>query len=278
MDLNQIDWSAIWREGIIFFAGHADKATSWDGAAARWNKTQTKDDYGKNVLKRIKVNPNWTVLDVGCGAGLLAVPLAKKCRRVTAWDISKEMLKFLKQNAEHENVSNITCRNGSFETAVIGEDLEKHDVVIASRSMGWEYKLERFLRGMDEAAKKRAYVIWGANERTFDIGMYQAIGRPYGETRTYIIIYNLLYQMGIRANIEIFECQSTAMSYKSVDDALLELSKRFERRNTHEELSLEEQKKLKKYLETTLKAAKDGTFRFEDNKPSRQAIIWWSKD
>jgi len=41
---------------------------------------------------------------------------------------------------------------------------------------------------MDEAAKRYAYLTWGAQERTFDIAMYKAIGRLYGETRTYIIL------------------------------------------------------------------------------------------
>ncbi len=276
MDTNQIDWSAIWRDGIIFFAGHADKATSWDRAAARWNK-ENADDYGKNVMKRIKVKPDWTVLDVGCGPGLLAIPMAKRCRHLTALDVSSEMLKYLKQNVEQENLYNITYINKAFETAIIGKDVEKHDIVVASRSMGWEQNLERFLRGMDDAAKKRVYVVWGAGDRPFDIGVYKAIGRPYGETRTYIIIYNLLYQMGIRANIEIFQTKPSAMAYRSVDEAVSEMSKRFERRNTNEQLTEEEKNKLKKYLKETLTESKDGTFSFSNKKPTLHALIWWDK-
>jgi len=102
------------------------------------------------------------------------------------------------------------------------------------------------------------------------------IGRPYGETRKCIVIYNLLNQIGIYANIEMFHCQPTTAAYKSIEDALFELSKRFKRRNTNEELSIEE-KKLRKYLETTLKQAKDGTFRFVDDKTARQPLIWWDK-
>jgi hypothetical protein len=203
--------------------------------------------------------------------------MAKKCKHLTGLDVSSEMLKYLKQNAEKKNVNNITCINRAFETAIIGKDVEKHDVVVASRSMGWERNLERFLRGMDEAAKKRAYVVWGAGDRPFDIGLYKAIGRPYGETRTYIVIYNLLYQMGIRANIEIFETKATAMTYNSVDEALSDLSKRFERRNTNEELTPEEKNSLKKYLKETLTETKDGTYRFNSKKPALQALMWWDK-
>jgi ubiquinone/menaquinone biosynthesis C-methylase UbiE len=276
MELDKTDWSAIWRDGIIFFAGRADKATSWNRGAPRWNK-ENAGDYGKQVIKRIKIKPNWTVLDVGCGPGLLAIPVAKKCKHLTGLDVSSEMLKYLKQNAELKKVHNISYVNIPFETAIIGKDVKKHDVVVASRSMGWEYNLEKFLRNMDEAAKKRAYVVWGASDRAFDIGMYKAIGRPYGETRMYIVIYNLLYQMGIRANIEIFETEANAIPYKSVDEALSELSKRFERRDMNEELNEEEKIKLRKYLEETLKESKKGTFSFMNEKPAKHALMWWDK-
>ncbi len=95
MDIDQIDWSEIWRNGKIFFAGNADKATSWDRAASRWNN-ENADDYRKKVIQRIKIKPNWTVLDVGCGPGLLAIPMAKKSKHLTALDVSSEMLKYLK--------------------------------------------------------------------------------------------------------------------------------------------------------------------------------------
>jgi ubiquinone/menaquinone biosynthesis C-methylase UbiE len=217
------------------------------------------------------------VLDVGCGPGLLAIPMAKKCKKVTGLDSSSEMLKYLKQNAQREKVDNIVYVNKKFEETVIGQDIKKHDLVVASRSMGWERDLRLFLANMDKAAKKRAYIVWGAGDRPFDIGMYNAIGRPYGETRTYIILYNLLYQMGIRANIEVFQTIPTGMSYKSVDDAVESIRKRFEKRGNHEELTSEELKKLQKYFTETLKQTNDGTFRFANKASTRQALIWWKK-
>ena len=62
----------------------------------------------------------------------------QRCKHLRVQDVLFEMLKFLKQNAEKENVSNITYINKAFETAVIGKDVEKHDIVVASRSMGWK--------------------------------------------------------------------------------------------------------------------------------------------
>jgi precorrin-6B methylase 2 len=278
MDINQIDWNSIWREGVIFFIGRADKAVLWDRNASRWNLTQTQDDYGEKVIERLKLRSDWTILDVGCGAGILAIPLAKMCKHVTALDASSEMLRHLEHNAAQQGVSNITCMHKLIENTIIGKDIDKHDVVIASRSMGLEHDLRSFLMAMDNATKRYAYVVWGADERTFDLGMWRAIGRPYGETRTYVVLYNLLHQMGIRANIELFECQQTAMSYQSVDDALSELRQRFVRMNMNRELTHEEEGKLGKYLRETIKETADGTFRYVNSNRAMNALIWWKKE
>ena len=275
--INQIDWNDIWRKGAIFFGGKADKVTSWNRAAPIFNTNYNKSDYGKKVTKRLKLRADWTVLDVGAGTGLLALPMAKACKHVTALDGSSEMLRYLKQNAEREGVSNITYVNKLIGDTTIGVDIPKHDVVIVSRSMGWEHDVRTFLKKMDEAAKRYAYLTWGAQERTFDIAMYNAIGRPYGETREYIVLYNLLYQMGIRANIEIFECTQKPISYPSIEDAITRLRGRFERMQMNRELTPQEETKLQKFLETNLTQTSDGTLTFNGSGMSRHALIWWDK-
>ena len=45
------------------------------------------------------------VLDIGCGPGALAIPLARAGADVTAVDISSKTLEYLKQNAEKEGLS-----------------------------------------------------------------------------------------------------------------------------------------------------------------------------
>ncbi|MCW4006360.1 MAG: methyltransferase domain-containing protein [Candidatus Bathyarchaeota archaeon] len=278
MDVNAIDWNSVWREGAIFMVGHADKASLWDSNAARWNRIQNESDYGKKVMERLKLRPDWTALDVGAGAGMLAIPMAKACKHVTALDGSSEMLNHLAQNAKESGVSNITCINKLIEQTEIGVDIEPHDIVIACRSMGLEKDVQTFLKKMDEATKRYAYLVWGASKRIFDIGIHNAMGRPYGETRTYLALCNVLYQMGISPNVEIFQVQpSNTMLYRSVDEAVSEIKNRFARRNDGKELTPAEQTKLHAYLEKTLKQTSTGDYKFEDKTPSLQALIWWEK-
>jgi hypothetical protein len=188
------------------------------------------------------------------------------------------MLRYLKQNAEREGVSNITYVNKLMGDTTIGLDIPQHDVVIASRSMGWEHDVRTFLKKVDEAAKRYAYITWGAQKRTFEIEMHKAIGRPYGDTREYIVLYNLLYQMGIRANIEIFECSQKHMSYPSIEDAISRTRERFERMQMNRELTPQEETKLRKFLEENLTQRSDGTFTFNGGAMSSNVLIWWDKN
>ena len=228
-------------------------------------------------MARLKLEPEWTALDVGAGTGLLALPMAQKCKHVTALDGSSEMLRHLSQNAKQQGLSNISCVNKLIEDTVIGVDIEPHDVVVASRSMGLEQDVRTFLRKMDEAAKIYAYVIWGAQERTFDIALYNAIGREYEETRTYMILYNLLYQIGIRANVEIFTCTPQNMYYDNVDDAFSRLRERFNRMKMDRQLTPSEETKMKEFLKENLVQTSSGNVRFTKNDYSRHALIWWDK-
>jgi len=276
LNINDIDWNEVWKDGVIFYAGQADTESAWNGVAASMNAGLDKGDYGQNVFDRIRANPEWSVLDIGCGPGLLVMPLAKAFKQVTALDVSSEMLHYVKQNAKKANLNNITCINKGFEYAVIGIDVKPHDVVVASRSMGYVKDLKQFLLNMNTAAKRYAYLTWGTDDRPFDIGIYQAIGRPYGDTRSYIVIYNLLVQLGIKANIELFDCDMGVTPQNSVESALSAIKKRFNDMNMGLELTKEEETRLIPYLEKKLTVNQEGIPQIAfHNNTQNIALIWW---
>jgi ubiquinone/menaquinone biosynthesis C-methylase UbiE len=61
---------------------------------------------------RLGLDPTRTVLDVGCGTGQLAVPLARHAGAVIAVDPVPEMLTVGRQTAQAANTANITWRLG----------------------------------------------------------------------------------------------------------------------------------------------------------------------
>ena len=76
------------------------------------------------VLARlIDVRPGDTVLDLGCGSGLLAIAAAKLgARRVVATDVDSEALAATRENARRHGVADrVVTREGSWLEAAAGE-------------------------------------------------------------------------------------------------------------------------------------------------------------
>jgi SAM-dependent methyltransferase len=237
MDFNTIDWNSLWAAETDH--SHWNKVSQkdlWNKRAASFsqrinrvmegNEGLDKDDYISKMLARIEVKADWTVLDIGCGPGTLSIPLAKKARSVTALDISSEMLKHLRANAVSNQLNNIRYINASYQEAFKDNMIEKQDVVVASRSL-MSGDMREALSQIAGAARRAAYVTFPIIHLPFDWEVYQAIGRKGKKHPPYIYIYNLLYQMGIEANVEILYSK-VKVQFSSVDEALEQLQWRTE--------------------------------------------------
>jgi ubiquinone/menaquinone biosynthesis C-methylase UbiE len=53
---------------------------------------ETTQDIVSHTLQLLQLHSNANVLDLACGTGLFAVPIADRCRAVTAVDVSTELL------------------------------------------------------------------------------------------------------------------------------------------------------------------------------------------
>jgi len=255
----------MWQKEMGKVSGKHDGVEQWDDHTKRFEEWMKKDDYPKNVIQRIKLNKDWTVLDIGCGTGALTIPMAKDVKHVTALDISKKMLGFLRERALKEKMSNITYLNKSWEDVVITKEYE-HDVVISSRSLGM-FDLKEELTKIDRAAKWYAYVTWKTGKRKFEEGVYKMLGREYHDYPSYIYICNMLYQMGIYANVEFFECKRVCRL--NLDDAIADWRCRIG------DLCEEEEERLKEYLMENLTETEEGTL--ISGEKSKWALIWWKK-
>lgn len=69
-------------------------------------KRQGRTKMVLDLINEVGFKPEGArVLDIGCGPGALAIPLARAGADVTAVDISSKTLEYLKQNAEKEGLS-----------------------------------------------------------------------------------------------------------------------------------------------------------------------------
>lgn len=274
MKLEDIDWNRMWKEaqehGPAIVSDERTEKARWDRMAPQFRRWMDVDDYPAKLMRNIKLKKEWSVLDIGCGAGAAAIPAAKKAAHVTALDISGEMLKILRQDAEKQSLSNITCIRRSWDSVKVGKDIEPHDVVIASRSVGRTPDLHNALEKIDGAALKYVYLTaWGGGERGHNKGVREALGKPYRDVPDYIYIFNMLHRMGISPNVVQLACHSRLI-YASLDDAIESCKLGIG------PLTIEEERLARDYLDRTLIRHGDGSREIPDNRPV-WSLIWWKK-
>jgi SAM-dependent methyltransferase len=220
------------------------------------------------MLARIEVKPEWSVLDIGCGPGTLTIPLAKKVKSITALDISSEMLKFLKINADKSGLNNINYLVSSWQDALAGDKIGEHDVVVASRSL-MSGDMKSAIYKINSITRQAAYITFPVIHLPLDFEVYKAIGREDKKHAPYIYIYNMLYQMGIMANVEILYSK-VKVQFPSIEETIKDLQWRTAPFTPSEII------KLKEFLKKKFAEQKNSQV-FTHEGFSIWALIWWSK-
>ena len=229
MDYNyikDINWENIWKmqAGHILHSGK-EAAAFWDKRSESYEKNVSQSTYSDELIKRMALSAEDSVLDVGGGSGLMAVPIAQKVRCVTVLDISNGMLNLLKSKTESMRIFNIDIINKNWYETDIKSEIEPHDVVLASRFLPMGNRLQSSLEKMNSAAKKYCYVTWRANSFDFiEAESCRLLQKEYIPYPEYPVIYNCLYQIGIKADLEIFESTSSAY-FSNLDEAVKYFSK-----------------------------------------------------
>jgi len=116
------------------FDEYRDFGWSGDDAAAEYERragVAAADE--RALLQRLELSSEHTLIDVGCGAGMLAIEAAKLCRRVTAVDVSVPMLKYATAQADAAHATNIDFVHGGFLT--YEHQGEPADVVVTQRAL-----------------------------------------------------------------------------------------------------------------------------------------------
>ncbi|OPY68495.1 MAG: Mg-protoporphyrin IX methyl transferase [Syntrophorhabdaceae bacterium PtaU1.Bin034] len=268
IDMRTVDWNRVWKERRAQASVPKRNVSFWDGRAVSFEKAASETDYADRFLSIINPMGHWTVLDMGCGSGTLAIPLAKRVKMVTAVDISPRMLSVVDERCKAEGVSNIVTIEGRWEDDWKDLGIRSCDLAVASRSMVVD-DLRGAILKLSGVARRRVCIVTIVGDGPYDRRLFDAIGRPLDLGPDYIYTYNLLYQMGIHANVTFIDEKRNRM-YKSCEEAVAAVEWMLGKRSCREE------KRLRAYLMDYLVPI-NGHWGLSYERVVRWAAIWWDK-
>ena len=268
-DISDIDWNEVIKKKKEVKQNPGGKGSDfWNKRAPSFADHAGRTFYPDSFLKIMNPESSWTVLDMGCGGGTLAIPLSSKVKHITAVDFSERMIEILRGEADRQGINNIETIKASWTDNWSEAGIGEYDVAIASRSLAVD-DIRSALIKLNNAARKRVIISTVVGDGPFDRKMFEAVGRERADSIDYIYFYNLLYQMGILAGIS-FIVEENNKTFKSHEEAFESMNWMFQDM-THDEEVL-----LKKYLGEHL-VATDGGLTLDYKKTSRWAVIWWDK-
>lgn len=209
-----VDWNAVWaeRQRLQVSTRHLeDTSHNWNDPknAKRYAKNAESqyDDRVRKTIAGLDLSKNMRVLDIGAGPGTLAIPLAPLVQDVTAVEPGAGMVEVLQQMCREKGISNISCVQKRWEDIDPARDLDPpYDLVIASLSLTME-DIRAALKKMDAVSRQYVCLYWFV-DMPFWERMYFDLWKPlHGETYypgpKADCVFEVLYQMGIYANVEM---------------------------------------------------------------------------
>jgi len=260
---NEIDWAGFWAERL---EGKVNK--DWDKAAPGFFKRTRKDDYQDALFDKLILDENDVVLDVGCGEGSVTIPLAKRVKKVIGLDSSPKMLEYLEKRANENNITNIETVLKPIEE-ITYEEIGDVDVVVCSRSLNGIIPIEDVLAELDKIANKYVFItIFGPENKKIEKDLDKELGIKTEDFPDYNYFFNILFNMGIYANVERFDLNNYR-EYESIDEAMDNGKFRLDL------YSNEEKELLRDYLERIL-TFEDGKY-FNVKDKADWIMVWWKK-
>jgi len=82
----------------------------------KWRKFRDVQKENEELLSRLNLQPDQTMLEIGAGTGEFAIAAAEHCSKVLAADLSQGMLKLAEKKAKSKSLENIEFIHGGFLT------------------------------------------------------------------------------------------------------------------------------------------------------------------
>ena len=253
-----------------------DSAKMWDGKAEKFNISQQGDNsvFKKGVIKFLEdknILENSKVIDICGGSGRYALPLARLSNSVIVTDVSENMLKYAKNNAEKEELNNLEFVQGNWTEMDFDKLGWNKNFDLSFATMCPAVRTPEGLEKMMESSRKycmiNQYIENGDN-----IGDYlrEELGKkdkydPHADRESVEAIFNILWIDGYSPEMSYIE-EKTEQEL-TIDEAYEKHIGRYG--NMAEELGLDLKELLSRKLEDNIIKVKKNT---------KMAIIFWKTE
>lgn len=273
MDINTIDWKEAWAH-YEKVRRAADDASYWNARAKSFSERAGTSPYAAEFIERACLKPGETVLDMGCGSGTLAIPLAQAGHEVWACDFSTAMLAILEERAAELGLGErIHTKLVSWADDWDDAGVPVCDVAFSSRSMAAD-DLWDAIEKIDSRACRRVCVTMGTNQSPrVDETLSAAIGRPYPGLPEFVYAMNMLWVMGKKPELSLISTLRQDR-FESIGAAV-------EKHAQIMEATPEETRKLAAYAAEHMRAVEteDGTrWEFDHTRQTNWAFMSWNKE
>ncbi|MDD4503468.1 MAG: methyltransferase domain-containing protein [Clostridiaceae bacterium] len=234
-------------------------------------------DFTLNQVNCFDTAPTDTVLDIGCGPGRITMAMAQRAKSVTSIDSSPKMLEFCEQNVHELGLTNVTTKLLDWQEAQVGKNLDKHDIVICSRTAG----LNEILKLSSFARKYVVTIVWSHGYPSIptitgylfegvQLPKNQAIpASPFRSDRRFgdNLTYNMVYDLGYNPNLQVVE-DGFKKDYTSREEAYADL------RRLRPEMGDDQMPVFSGNVDKFLIENKQGGVTYLSK--TRTMVMWWS--
>jgi len=246
----------------------------WNNRAVDFVKKVERADYSQYsqiFLEFLALQPSDSVLDMGCGNGILTLPLARAGHDVIAADFSDAMLDALTRRVQDEKLANVSVKKLDWDEDWLAAGIQPKsvDVALASRSI-MVRDLHDALEKLNMVARDRVCVTMATSLGPRSVSeIVEYIGRPIARIADFTYGFNMLIQMGYYPEVRYID------SYKRDRFDSFEQALDYFRENI-EDLTSDEEKLLNEYLREHLHVnSKDSSMAMDYERLIRWAFIAW---
>lgn len=194
LKIDQLDFDQMYRKHFEALSRPVSQAQQWDQRATQVSTRWQPGIYSQNFLEKLALAPGQTVLDIGCGAGDMSLPIALQGHTVHALDFSAGMLERLTARARDLQIeTRITTYH--LDWFADWQQVPVCDVVIASRS-SLVADMGAALEKLHRHARQRVYVTYPAEAGLRAGPEFSNAHVGAGRIPPYLYLAAILYQHG----------------------------------------------------------------------------------